>query len=59
MLDELLHEHMSGRSDHSATLWSLLMLDTFLRHTQQPVVPVSGKAAHTVRPADVLPEAMP
>jgi asparagine synthase (glutamine-hydrolysing) len=33
-LDRLLREHASRRRDHSTTLWSLLMLDAFLRHTQ-------------------------
>jgi asparagine synthase (glutamine-hydrolysing) len=35
-LERLLQQHVSGRSDHSATLWSLLMLDAFLRRMQQP-----------------------
>ena len=35
-LEQLLREHATGRADHSTTLWSLLMLDAFLRHTQQP-----------------------
>jgi len=36
LADGELRQHLSGRSDHSATLWKLLMLDTFLRSTQQP-----------------------
>jgi len=36
MLDRLLQQHASGLRDHSATLWSLLMLDAFLRRMQQP-----------------------
>ena len=36
VLDRLLRQHASGRYDHSATLWKLLMLDGFLRGTQQP-----------------------
>ena len=36
-LERLVQQHVSGRSDHSATLWSLLMLDAFLRRMQQPV----------------------
>jgi asparagine synthase (glutamine-hydrolysing) len=36
-LEQLVHQHVSGRRDHSATLWSLLMLDAFLRRMQQPV----------------------
>jgi asparagine synthase (glutamine-hydrolysing) len=35
VLGQLWREHASGRADHSATLWKLLMLDAFLRHTQQ------------------------
>jgi asparagine synthase (glutamine-hydrolysing) len=38
VLDQLLREHASGRADHSTTLWSLLVLDAFLRRTQ----PVAG-----------------
>jgi asparagine synthase (glutamine-hydrolysing) len=37
VLDRLLQQHAAGRRDHSATLWSLLMLDAFLRRMQQPV----------------------
>lgn len=37
VLDGLLRQHASGRRDHSATLWKLLMLDAFLRNEQQPV----------------------
>lgn len=36
VLDRLVRQHMDGRNDHSATLWSLLMLDSFLRGTQPP-----------------------
>ncbi|HEX7369049.1 MAG TPA: XrtA/PEP-CTERM system amidotransferase [Rhodanobacteraceae bacterium] len=36
VLDRLVQQHGSGRRDHSATLWKLLMLDAFLRRTQQP-----------------------
>lgn len=32
-IQELLAQHLSGRSDHSAPLWSLLMFDAFLRQT--------------------------
>lgn len=39
-LDRMLHQHVAGRRDHGATLWSLLMLDAFLRHTQQPTTPM-------------------
>jgi asparagine synthase (glutamine-hydrolysing) len=46
-LDRLLQQHASGRRDHSATLWKLLMLDAFLRRVQQPSdsVPVHRAAA--------------
>lgn len=33
VLDELVHEHIAGRRDHGTVLWSLLMLDAFLRKT--------------------------
>jgi asparagine synthase (glutamine-hydrolysing) len=35
-LDRLLQQHASGRRDHSATLWKLLMLDAFLCRMQRP-----------------------
>ncbi|KRA33136.1 asparagine synthase [Rhodanobacter sp. Root627] len=44
VLDQLLREHASGRADHSTTLWKLLMLDAFLRNTQQPVGDNTGVA---------------
>ena len=37
VLERLLQQHVSGRRDHAATLWNLLMLDAFLRRMQQPV----------------------
>jgi asparagine synthase (glutamine-hydrolysing) len=37
-LDHLVTRHLSGRSDHSATLWKLLMLEAFLRRTQQSAI---------------------
>jgi asparagine synthase (glutamine-hydrolysing) len=40
VLDRLLRQHASGRRDHSATLWKLLMLDAFLRRMQQPAAAV-------------------
>lgn len=42
MLDRLLRDHVAGRADHSTTLWSLLMLDAFLRQTQEPAATTSG-----------------
>ncbi len=59
MLERLVHEHAAGRYDHSATLWSLLMLDAFLRHTQQPAAVAFGESAGTARPAGVLRVAVP
>src|SRR5690242_914121 len=35
VMDRLVRQHVEGRRDHSATLWSLLMLDSFLRRTHQ------------------------
>ncbi len=54
MLDRLVREHEAGRRDHSATLWKLLMLDAFLRHTQQPATAVSDKPLSKVLPAGML-----
>jgi asparagine synthase (glutamine-hydrolysing) len=51
-LEQLLREHASGGADHSTTLWSLLMLDAFLRHTQQP-------AAASSMNVESLSEAVP
>jgi len=34
-LERLVRQHLSGQRDHSATLWKLLMLDAFLRHTRK------------------------
>ena len=50
VLDELLRQHATGQHDHSATLWSLLMLDAFLRRMQQP--------AHAAIPAVPVSRAM-
>jgi asparagine synthase (glutamine-hydrolysing) len=50
-LDQLVTQHLSGRSDHSATLWKLLMLDAFLRRTQQPAIAA-------VEPHNIEPEAL-
>ncbi|MEO5811286.1 MAG: XrtA/PEP-CTERM system amidotransferase [Rhodanobacter sp.] len=59
VLDQLLREHATGRRDHSATLWGLLMLDAFLRHTQQSSTALAGGSVSTALPADVLVETMP
>ena len=47
VLEQLLREHATGRADHSTTLWSLLMLDAFLRHTQQPAATASAVEAES------------
>jgi len=49
-LDRLVRQHVSGRSDHSATLWKLMMLDAFLRRTRNP--------AAAAEPRRVEPEAL-
>lgn len=56
MLDRLLREHAAGRHDHSTTLWSLLMLDAFLRSMEQPTtVALSDKPMRAVIAAGVRP----
>ena len=54
MLDRLVREHSDGRRDHSATLWSLLMLDAFLRRMQEPAAAAPGKPESKVLPAGIL-----
>jgi asparagine synthase (glutamine-hydrolysing) len=54
MLDRLLQQHASGRRDHSATLWKLLMLDAFLRRMQCPAAASSAQAV-TATVAGALP----
>jgi asparagine synthase (glutamine-hydrolysing) len=49
-LDRLLNQHASGRRDHSATIWKLLMLDGFLRCVHRPVADMSGAEAAHVAP---------
>jgi len=44
VLDRLVRQHVSGRSDHSATLWKLMMLDGFLRRMQQGSVAVNSES---------------
>jgi len=36
VLNDLVNQHVSGRSNHSTMLWSLLMLDAFLRRHSGP-----------------------
>ena len=38
-LHSLVADHLSGRRDNSAPLWSLLMFDAFLAHVGKPVAP--------------------
>jgi asparagine synthase (glutamine-hydrolysing) len=55
VLDQLVQEHADGRCDHSVTLWSLLMLDAFLRRMQQPaVVAASSGSVNSVLTAGAL-----
>jgi len=54
MLDRLVRQHVAGRHDHSATLWSLLMLDAFLRRMQQPVATIPSGPVSKVLAAGVL-----
>ena len=54
-LARLVREHIGGRRDHSATLWSLLMLDAFLRHTQQPAAAAHRKLVGEALAAGALP----
>ncbi len=54
-LDRLVREHQAGRRDHSATLWSLLMLDAFLRRMQQPAAATPVGPARRVVAAGVQP----
>jgi asparagine synthase (glutamine-hydrolysing) len=48
-LDRLVQQHASGRRDYSAPLWSLLMLDAFLRRVHRSTAPMP--AADAVRRA--------
>jgi len=41
MLGQLVDEHQSGRRDHSAALWSLLMFEMFQRGLERPASPVA------------------
>jgi asparagine synthase (glutamine-hydrolysing) len=36
VLENMVRQHVAGQRDYSATLWSLLMLDAFLRNLKQP-----------------------
>ncbi|MDR3439928.1 XrtA/PEP-CTERM system amidotransferase [Telmatospirillum sp.] len=43
---ELVEQHASGRWDHSAALWLLLMFEAFLRHaTNTPAAPIAQESA--------------
>jgi asparagine synthase (glutamine-hydrolysing) len=53
MLERLYRQHAAGQRDNSAALWSLLMLDAFLRRMDES----AGSAAPVNQPA--LVEAVP
>lgn len=55
MLDRLVRQHQTGRRDHGATLWSLLMLDAFLRRMQQPAAAAPAGPARRVATAGAQP----
>ncbi|MDW2983299.1 XrtA/PEP-CTERM system amidotransferase [Rhodanobacter sp. KK11] len=55
MLDRLVRQHAAGRCDHSATLWSLLMLDAFLRRMQQPAAAAPAGPARRAVTAGAQP----
>lgn len=44
-LNHLVEQHQSGIRDYSASIWSLLMFEAFLRRTQGLPVPASRRAA--------------
>ncbi|MET3133205.1 asparagine synthase (glutamine-hydrolyzing) [Oxalobacteraceae bacterium GrIS 1.11] len=44
-LEELLNQHQSGRRDHSAPLWALLMFESFLRNVLELPAPDACRAA--------------
>ena len=55
-LDRLVRQHMAGQRDHSATLWSLLMLDSFLRYIQRPATAAFfDNSMHAVATAGASP----
>ncbi len=43
-LDVLVRQHATGQRDNSVALWSLLMLDAFLRRMEAPAAPVAETA---------------
>jgi asparagine synthase (glutamine-hydrolysing) len=45
-LTRLVDSHQSGTHDHSSALWTLLMLDAFLRNTDARALPEPARAAH-------------
>lgn len=55
VLDRLVRQHAAGRRDHSATLWSLLMLDAFLRRMQQPAAAAPAGPARRAVTAGAQP----
>ncbi|SCY12433.1 XrtA/PEP-CTERM system amidotransferase [Thiohalorhabdus denitrificans] len=59
-LERILEEHQSGKWDHGAVLWSLLMFAAFLRQLdREPVYPGAAPAAGRPRPAASQPESSP
>lgn len=49
VLEKMVRQHVAGQRDHSATLWSLLMLDAFLHRTKQSAAAtVSGDSMHAI-----------
>ncbi len=44
-LAQLVEQHQSGRRDHSAVLWALLMFEAFLRNAQPEVGTMTPRAA--------------
>lgn len=55
-IDKLIRQHMSGQRDHSATLWSLLVLDAFLRRMHaQTASPGDNQSLHAAHAPGVFP----
>lgn len=46
-LDRMLRQHAAGWRDHSAALWSLLMLNAFLERMQQPAARMQARRPET------------
>jgi asparagine synthase (glutamine-hydrolysing) len=50
-LEHLLEAHQSGRREYSGPLWSLLMFEAFLRHTEAPAPSAGGRDVRPTEPA--------